>query len=111
MFPLIFLKLPGYAAEESPTIHSINDKDQVIAGKALNQTSIKAYIDDQELSLKSYDEATGYFEFFPSNLLTINKQVRIVFEKNGEELVINKKVLPAPAPNKPLVDPISNKST
>ncbi|MGE6259104.1 Ig-like domain-containing protein [Heyndrickxia sporothermodurans] len=83
----------------------------MLSGKALNQTSIKAYVDDQELSLKTYDEATGYFEFFPSNLLTVNKQVRIVFEKNGEELVINKKVMPAPAPNKPLVDPISNKST
>ncbi|MEK5522838.1 hypothetical protein B5V89_16685 [Heyndrickxia sporothermodurans] len=113
---LFFAALCGFkqsvlADEWSPVINPFNDKDQVITGKAANQTSVEAFVDEQKLSLKTYNADTGYFEFYPSSLLKAGKQVKFIFIKDDEQQIIYQKVQAAPAPKKPVLNPISNKST
>ncbi|QQZ07757.1 C39 family peptidase [Heyndrickxia vini] len=104
-------KLTALADESSPIINPFNDKDQVITGKAANLTTVEAFVGNQELKLRTYNAETGYFEFYPSSLLKAGKQVKFIFIKDVEQQIVYQKVQAAPAPKKPIVNPISNKST
>ncbi|MGE8203816.1 C39 family peptidase [Heyndrickxia sp. NPDC080065] len=108
---LFSFRTPVFAEVSDPVVNPINDKQQLISGTAFEQTSITAFVGNQEIVLKSYNTKTGYFEFYPSDLLKENSEVKIIFEKDGIQNIIFQKVQPAAVPSKPKVNPISNKNT
>ncbi|CAM3955181.1 C39 family peptidase [Mesobacillus thioparans] len=92
-------------------ISKTDDHDKTVAGVAEPGAVVSATVNSQSLKLKSHDKNKGNFTFYSSGVLKYGTTFYVMSEVNGLVSVVKGSVAAAPAPAKPKVNSISNKST
>lgn len=91
-----------------PVLNQVDDKTKIISGTIKVGATVSARYNDQLLNLKSLNN--GIFEFQSSFRLKYGSEIEVVSEFNGVKSILSTKVLAAPAPDKPKISLLSNKS-
>lgn len=91
-----------------PILNPIDDRTKKVTGKILPGATVSALYHKQIMKLKSLNN--GIFEFESASPLKYGAEIKVVSEIKGVKSSVSAKVLAAPAPDKPKLNLVSNKS-